>query len=335
MKRIKLSFAGLVIDFVDRELAIKRVLDWAEKGTYPVQVVFGPEGCGKTAWLRQSVSLLRELGFDVMYIDVIHRYFEASTDVREIVEKLSEATAESIGVAQLRLATLAVDLAKYLIEKRRKKIAVLVDDVFQGIGLDKAAIYVKELLGLIEYPPKSYDKIVVIVATSEGLSRREIGRHRWANILPMWNMSREGFRELYELLPGEKPSFDDIWRVAGGNPGLLAEFYKAEWSIDRVMDMIIREKKLREFISSLSEFERELLSLAIEDPDVLMSREGIPLLRKLVDLNLVVDELYPRDQWFWVGEVPPERDLDLGIGRDVAWQTPLHREAVRRALRQL
>ncbi|MEM1599103.1 MAG: AAA family ATPase, partial [Pyrobaculum sp.] len=39
-----------------------------------------------------------------------------------------------------------------------------------------------------------------------------------------------------------------------------------------------------------------------------------------------------RDPWFWVGELPPEKDLELGIGRRVAWQTPLHREAVRRAL---
>jgi len=29
---------------------------------------------------------------------------------------------------------------------------------------------------------------------------------------------------------------------------------------------------------------------------------------------------------------PPERDLELGVGRRVAWQTPLHREAVRLAL---
>ncbi|MEM4493889.1 MAG: ATP-binding protein, partial [Pyrobaculum sp.] len=63
MERIKLPFAsGLEVEFVDRQLALKKVEEWAERSTYPVQVVFGPEGCGKTAWLRQSAVLLRELG---------------------------------------------------------------------------------------------------------------------------------------------------------------------------------------------------------------------------------------------------------------------------------
>jgi hypothetical protein len=31
---------------------------------------------------------------------------------------------------------------------------------------------------------------------------------------------------------------------------------------------------------------------------------------------------------------PPEKDLELCIGKDVAWQTPIHREAVRQALRE-
>jgi hypothetical protein len=34
--------------------------------------------------------------------------------------------------------------------------------------------------------------------------------------------------------------------------------------------------------------------------------------------------------WFWIDEPPPEKDLELGIGKDVAWQSPLHREAVKR-----
>ena len=41
-----------------------------------------------------------------------------------------------------------------------------------------------------------------------------------------------------------------------------------------------------------------------------------------------------RYEYLWVDEPPPERDPELGVGRNVAWQTPLHREAVRRALRE-
>ena len=49
--------------------------------------------------------------------------------------------------------------------------AVLVDEVFQAVGVDKAGIYVKSLLNLIEYPPRSYEGIVAAVATSEGVTR--------------------------------------------------------------------------------------------------------------------------------------------------------------------
>ena len=98
-------------------------------------------------------------------------------------------------MAQLKLATLAIDAVKWLVSKwRRGKVAVLVDDAFQAIGPDKAAMYVKALLSLVEYPPEGYERIVAIAATSEGLSRREIGRHRWATIRPMWNMSEKGVR---------------------------------------------------------------------------------------------------------------------------------------------
>jgi len=31
---------------------------------------------------------------------------------------------------------------------------------------------------------------------------------------------------------------------------------------------------------------------------------------------------------------PPERDPELGISKYTAWQTPLHREAIGRALRE-
>jgi hypothetical protein len=81
-----------------------------------------------------------------------------------------------------------------ILKKRRRKIAIIADDVFQAIGLDKAAAYVKGLLNMIEHPVYRYENIVVLVATSEGVSRREIGRHFWAELRPMWNMPKEGLQ---------------------------------------------------------------------------------------------------------------------------------------------
>jgi methylmalonyl-CoA mutase cobalamin-binding subunit len=335
VKRVRLSFAvGVEVEFCNRERAMRQVEEFAERGTRFPLVVFGPEGCGKTAWLKQATEAFRELGFEAIYVDPIRRDFIARTDVRELVDKLSEAAVEAIGVAQLKLATLAMDAVKWLISRwRRENVAVLVDDAFQAIGLDKAATYVKALLGLVEYPPEGYERVVAIVATSEGVSRAEIGRHRWATIRSMWNMSGRGFEELYEKIPGPKPGFEEVWRLSGGNPGMLAKLYQAKWDFNAVVRDLVDSKKLDVFACSLANDEKEYLLEAIEDPDTLLARERIALLNRLVEMNLIVDAVPERVPEHWIDEPPPQKDLELGVGRRIAWQTPLHREAVKRALK--
>ena len=334
MKRAILHFADLKIELVDRDRGVQQVIEWAGEGTWCPVVVFGPEGCGKTAWLKQATEVLREQGFDVIYIDPIHRNFIAYTDIKDVMKKLDEAAAEAIDIAGVKLATLAIDSVKELLSRwRRKRIAVLVDDVFQVIGLNKAGIYVKSLLNLIEYPPQDYEKIVVIAATSEGVSRREIGRHRWAEIMPIWNMSRRGFEELYEKLPNPKPPVDETWRLTGGNPYILERLYKTRWSVNIIINRLIGEKEITpSFVGTW----RGWLEKAVEDSDNLWSVDTPQeLVDKLIAKNLIVYNMYDRDPWFWIDEPPPVKDSELGIGRYVAWQTPLHKEAVRKALEEL
>jgi len=332
--KVKLTFTPeLEIEFIDRKRALKQVEELAEKGTrYPV-VVFGPEGCGKSAWLKQAVEVLRETGYETLYIDPLHRTFIAYSDIKDIIRKLSEATTEVIGVAEVKLATLVIDAVKELIGIwRKERVAVLIDEVFQAIGLNKAEIYVKSLLNLIEYPSKSYEKIVAIVVTSEGMTRKEIGRHRWASLRPMWNMSRKGFKELYEKIPRPKPEFEDIWKLTGGNPDMLSKLYQAEWNVNRVITELINSK---EIASSFIEKWKSRLEEAVKDPDILWrANVSDELVRELIAKNLIVYNMYDRDPWFWIDEPPLEKDLDLGIGKHVAWQTPLHREAVKRAITQ-
>jgi len=334
VRRVGLRFApGLTVRFADREAGLGRVREWAEKGMVRVQVVFGPEGCGKTAWLLQSAELLRGLGFDVVYVDPLRRRFTAYTDLRGFVRRLAEAASEALNVAPLRLAALALEFGDYALRAGRRRVAVLVDDAFQAVGLDRAAMYVKALLNLIEYPPREYERIVAIATTSEGLSRREIGRHRWAGLWPMWNMPREGLRELYGQIPGEKPSFEEAWRLTGGNPKLLAELYQSSWNAEKIVRRLVEEKMLtKAFISRW----RVWLEAAVEDPDALWEPETPEqLVEELVERNLIVYFLSERSPGSWIDAPPPERDLELGVGRHVAWQTPLHREAVRKALAEL
>ena len=334
VRRITLEFApGVETEFVDRDRALAQVVEWARESTRWPIVIFGPEGCGKSALLRQAAAMLRDLGYDVVYVDPLHRFFAAHTDVDEIARKLADAASEALGIAQLKLATLAIDAIKELLERwGRKRVAVLVDEAFQAVGLDKAGIYVKSLLNLIEYPPRSYEGIVAVVATSEGLTRAEIGRHRWSLAMPMWNMPREGFQQLYEKLPGPKPPFEEVWRLAGGNPGMLSRLYLTGWNSGAVVTWLIREKGLTpEFVARW----RGWLERVVEDPEALWSPDAPEeLIRQLVERNLILYNIYEREQIFWVDQPPPERDPELGVGRDVAWQTPLHREAVRRALRE-
>jgi len=227
VKRIRLEFApGVETEFVDRDRALAQVVEWAERGTWAPFVVFGPEGCGKTAFLRQAAVMLREFGYDVFYLHPLDRVFLAEVDDADVKTLFLDLVRRTLEDERWgRLAMAVFDLVREVLKKRRRKIAIIADDVFQAIGLDKAAAYVKGLLNMIEHPVYRYEKIVVLVATSEGVSRSEIGRHRWADIMPMWNMPREGFRQLYEKLPGPKPPFEEAWRLAGGNPGMLSRLY--------------------------------------------------------------------------------------------------------------
>ncbi len=333
MRRVELELApGLVVEFADREGALGQVGEFAEEGTRWPVVVFGPEGCGKSASLRQAAAMLRDLGYDVFYLHPLDKVFSAEVDdpdVKRLFLDLVRRTLEDERWGRLAMAVF--DFTREVL--RRRKVAVIADDVFQAVGLDKAAAYVKGLLNMIEHPQYKYENMVVLVATSEGVSRREIGRHRWARLMPMWNMARDGFLQLYEKIPGPKPPFEEAWRWTGGNPNML--LYKAGWDVDEVVKRLIISKGLSSFVRSLGREVRELLWRAVEDPDALLSPEGAPLLERLVDINMLIDSITYRDPPLWIDQPPPERDLELGIGKHVAWHTPLHREAARRALQEM
>ncbi len=325
-----MGFANLQVEFVDRESALRLTEEWARRGTGLPKVVYGPEGCGKTAWLLQSVELLKDYGFEVIYVNPLNKVAIAEIGITSLREEFTKLVRGAISQNALgRLTWLAFDMAKELIRATRGRVAILADDVFQVIGVKESAMYVKALLNLIEYPPERYERIVTIAATSEGMSLHEIGRHSWSDTAPMWNMGREGFEQLYEQIPGNKPDFDHAWRLTGGNPRTLERLYERDWNTDEAINSLIKEKGLSHaFIRRW----RDHLKEAINDPDYLWFNAPEELINELVERNLIVYFLLERRQGLWIDQPPPERDLELGIGRYVAWQSPLHREAVKMAL---
>ena len=338
MKRIKVSFAGLEVEFTDRNRAINQIRRFAEEGTFPVYVVYGPEGCGKTALLKQAKAILEDdYGYYVIYVNPLagraSEILAYTPTIKDIVKEALRLFPDPYS----RIVDVAISTASQVLKKLSKtRLAILMDDVFQAVGLNEAESYVKTLLNLIEWPPASYERIVVLVASSEGVTQERIGRHRWTDIFMLWNMPRDGFQELYGKLPKQEMDFNDVWVQVGGNPGYLEKLYRAEWGVEKVVEDLVEDRRLMELIRSLPDTEKQVLKLAVEDPDVLLERygEAVNLVRKLIEENLIV-RLKRRDPSAWIDEPPPEKDPELGIGRYYAWQTPLHREAVKRALDRL
>ena len=341
VRRVKVLFAGRVVEFVDRDVAIQQFEELAKRGTLWPIVVYGPEGCGKSALLKQAVEVLEEHGYSVTYVSPFAReeerllYTEDLKDfVKQAVKEFAKRLPDPFNNAGALIDIAVEALYRVVRRGRNKRIAILADDVFQAIGLDRAEQLVKQFLNMIEWPSIKYEKIVIVVASSEGVTRVRIGRHRWAEIREMWNMPREGLRQLYDLLPEPKPPFEEVWRWTGGNPEALESVFAMGWSLDRAVEKLMIERGVRGFVRELSESERRVLTAALEDPDVLLEeiRNVKPMLERLVELNLVVEVFEFRKPHFWIDVPPPERDTELGIGKYYAWQTPLHREAVRVAL---
>jgi len=236
---------------VDRDVAVKVVAELDERGTrFPV-VIYGPEGCGKTAFLKQAKEILEGLGYAIVRVNPlaerVEDRFSASEELRELIEELG---AYVLGDAYRILEKAVEILYKAARRDIRRRIAVLADDVFQAVGLDRAEQLVKSLLNMIEHPSADYEKAVIIVTSSEGVTRERIGRYDWASLRILWNMPRNGFNQLYDLLPEPKPSFEEVWRLTGGNPGMHERLYEYGWNVESVVEEIAAGRTLtRTFIA--------------------------------------------------------------------------------------
>ncbi|MGB9704659.1 MAG: ATP-binding protein [Pyrobaculum sp.] len=78
-------------------------------------------------------------------------------------------------------------------------------------------LYVKKALTVVEHPPIEVGRVFVVITSSEGASLDAVGRHMWANVKTLWNLARDGFRELIGQTKLDA-DFEKLWRATGGNP---------------------------------------------------------------------------------------------------------------------
>lgn len=223
--------------FINREAELEWVREYARRSHATPFVIYGPEGCGKTALALEAVRRFSSwyAGGIALYIDgKARRAAEAVKSNVNIGDVLAEVggLAGSVGRSAARLA---VWLLGKIVEKIAERFApmniLVVDELFSAVGVSEGALavkYAKELgdrvlrskkAELGEIPkPLAEASVSYLIFSSEGSSRRELSRHNWAHIALMWNMGERGFQQLGEILGA--PDFSAAWRLCGGQPPL-------------------------------------------------------------------------------------------------------------------
>ncbi|BES82215.1 hypothetical protein PABY_17820 [Pyrodictium abyssi] len=321
--RVALPPLGSVC-FVDRGLEFERLWGLLGRGAGVPLLVYGPEGCGKSTLLRYLAWRASRDGAVAVYIDALsggdpeEAVYPLTAALREIVDEVAGAAGGAAGrVLAGRIGALVARIVERL-EASGRRVLLVVDDVYQAIGVEEASAYTKRLYELIH---RLYEagagSVLVVAATSEGVSRRILARHSYVLPQMLWNLGRSGLQELVSQVDAPLPP-ETLWRLTGGNPRALSQLATLGWDVDSWLGLLAVER-IRPLLDSIG---RERLKRLVEDPDSDPEAASI-----LEEHNLMIRLSREAS----LGEAP-EPDTELGIGRDWAWQLPALRLAAEKLL---
>ncbi|HWQ16972.1 MAG TPA: ATP-binding protein [Sulfolobales archaeon] len=358
------------IPFVGRLRELESIRDRSKLQQVKPHFIYGPEGCGKTRLFIEAVRRFSEWFDDglAVYVNAeeardprrifyiaVGRGVRVSRGVRDLVASAIRAALDYLGVPEASLSGSAVALAITPILERFylklklsgvQRILLVIDEPARYIEVKELNGYAKTLYNKMSFRWEGeafYGRILNIYAlTSEGLSRDLLSRHSYVGQDFVWNLSREEYEELYhrllEIYRPENPSriagFDEVWRLYGGNPRRLMELaIEHSWDVKTHLERIYDEKKIPRIVYvAKKEGLLDKLRAVTEDPDNIYKMHGmLELINILVRENLVIEMPSGRG----IGGVEIPRDRGLGIGRYWAWQVPVYRELVARALEEI
>ena len=326
--------------FVNRELELKALTELGKKGSPLVEFVYGPEGCGKTRLFKEFTKKFDELMDNgvIVYVDALEeKEFEEAlllspkiVRVRSLIRTIAEGVVGPIGKLLTEEVLTILDKIAEKYSLRDKHVVIIVDDVVRAIGIDRLERYVKWLLESIykianKYSPRS---VLIIATTSEGYSLNRVMRHRWASISLIWNLGKEGFKELSEQLnPPSNNVVEEAWKMTGGNPRALIELaIKHSWDVDSWKDYLLR--KLVEVyrivkVENVVEEVREI----VDDPDNIY-RKATKRMDKAYRILLDENMITYKHMRTVDGKII-RLNRELGIGEYYAWQIPVYRKVLR------
>ncbi len=301
---------------------------------------------GYSGWVSVFVDAVRDTAPNSLGSILLagkNRYASVLAEVaREVLQGYLGSFNPITGSLGTLVAKLIGDIASALIKKIGLwNVFIAVDDV--KIFHEKAVgdAYLASLYRTMRVlRDEGAERVVILIATSDGESRKVLGRASVSAQRLLWNMDQDSFQELVNEL-GRLNKFQNwkrsiikssheevrrrcgndvgciLWSYSGGNPRSLESLANENWNprtwVKRLAAMRIRPLLDTGIVSPRS---------LIDDPD---SDDH------LADIMTQHNLMSPVTRDNALG-IPPMKDYELGIGERWAWQYPALRLAAMEAL---